>query len=414
MVRSVRSQILAGIAVLAAAAGLATAAAAQPAGAASVPATPAAAKYSVGLSSVACTSTKNCFASAYVSYSATLVETAPLIEKWNGTAWSLGTAPLPSGGKYGTVQSVTCPAATECVAVGSYSTATGGAAIPLAEVWHGKSWSPVKVPAGAAAKSGLGLSIVSCASATSCDITGTSYAGAGSPVAYTWNGKTFTEVTLPDPIKGDGFGVYGLSCPSATRCVAVGSYYSGGNFKAGWLAETWNGKAWSAVKLSSLASYNRALQAVSCTSTTHCIAVGDYPSSLSPTHYRAVADVLNGSRWTVTPLTAAATGDEYLGGLACTSATQCLAVGATETEFPYELTGIAYAESWNGKAWTVRKVPTLPSAKGPGSAQGSQFSAVSCPTATYCLAVGIAGPTGKGVSAVWTGKTWTTLATAAA
>ena len=365
----------------------------------------AAPAYSVGLSSVACTSGRDCFGAAYVSYSNSDANTPPLVETRNGEKWTLGTAPLPAGGQDGNFNAVTCPSASECVAVGRYFTATS-AAIPLAEIWHGKAWAPVTVPAGAAAlKDGLELTAVSCSSAANCAVIGISYA-TYTPVAYNWNGKRFTQVTLPPAAKGVSFSIGGLSCPSASRCVAVGGY--SGN--TGWLAETWNGKTWTPVKLSSVHATGAALEAVSCVTATQCFAVGNYRTA---TGYRSYADVLTGSTWKAVPLTPAAKGDEYLDGLSCTSATDCLATGATEAKVPYELSGIAYAEAWNGKTWSVEKVPSLPGAKGPGTAEGSSLDSVSCVSSSYCLAVGTAGATARGVSAVWNGKTWTKPAVAA-
>lgn len=108
-----------------------------------------------------------------------------------------------------------------------------------------------------------------------------------------------------------------------------------------------------------------------------------------------------------------AKGDEYLDAVTCASAIDCLATGATEAEVPYALSGIAYAEAWSGKARTVKKVPTLPGAEGPGTAQGSSLDSATCVTASYCLAVGTAGVHLQGVSGVWTGKAWKQLSVAA-
>jgi hypothetical protein len=401
-----RSKITKGLIPLAVGAGM-IAAAAWPAaaGAATAPTVreAAAAAYWVGLNDVACASAKLCFATGYVSYGTSDIKN-PLVERWNGQKWSLGTAALPAGAAQGSFNAVTCRAATDCVAVGQYSTATG-ASLPLAEFWHGKAWASVKLPTTAAeAKSGLELTAVSCASATSCDIIGLSYA-TYTPVAYTWNGKKFAQVALPAPAKGVSFAISGVSCRSASRCVAVGGY----DLNTGWLAEIWNGKAWKAVKLSS-AGQRGELLAVSCVTSTHCFATGDRRTAAG---YRSYADVLNGATWKVTALTPAATGDEYLDAVTCASATDCLATGATEAEVPYALSGIAYAEAWNGKAWTVKKVPTLPGAKGPGTAEGSSLDSATCVTASYCLAVGTAGVHLQGVSGVWTGKAWNQLSVAA-
>ena len=99
--------------------------------------------------------------------------TLPLAEHWNGTAWSFQTVPNPADATPhdGLVLSaVSCPSSTACVAVGSYSNSNGRALIPLVERWNGTKWTIQSVPAGGGR--GAGLTAVSCSSGSACTAVG--------------------------------------------------------------------------------------------------------------------------------------------------------------------------------------------------------------------------------------------------
>ena len=92
-------------------------------------------------------------------------------------------------------------------------------------------------------------------------------------------------------------------------------------------------------------------------------------------------------------------------GVSCAKAGQCATAGGQDVNLsavPH--TGKAAAATWNGKTWTLAKLPALL----PGRA--SLFNAVSCPSTTVCVAVGHYGPNktrlGAGWSGIWNGKTW--------
>ena len=78
------------------------------------------------LNGVSCASPTNC--TAVGDYYRTASGPQPtLIERWNGTAWRV--EPSPSTGRGSTLDSVSCPSATSCTAVGS-----------LIIGWNGVSW----------------------------------------------------------------------------------------------------------------------------------------------------------------------------------------------------------------------------------------------------------------------------------
>ena len=62
-----------------------------------------------------------------------------LAEGWNGAAWALQSTPAISGSTFATLESVSCTSATNCWAVGVSDNSAGSD--PLIEKWNGTNWS---------------------------------------------------------------------------------------------------------------------------------------------------------------------------------------------------------------------------------------------------------------------------------
>jgi hypothetical protein len=321
-----------------------------------------------------------------------------LAEKWNGSQWALTTVKLPSGGTAGSLNSVSCASATDCLAVGRWVSASSGGA--LAELWNGKTWAAIKAPAAVPASTTTTpmLNWVSCPAAHRCVAVGDDFNGDG--FADVWNGAKVTAVKVPAPVKNTGVSLAGVSCHSAASCVAVGGYESGNDNTFGALTATWNGTSWKPAARSGLLTFDKrtSLSAISCAAATRCVAVGTQETTAG---FRVYADALNGTAWTITKLSPIP-GDDFLQAVSCASATSCLAVGDSGSQWPYFNTGTSYSEAWNGKTWSVRKVPAPPNT---GNV-GNQLSGVQCLKATACMAVGEAGNYVDGFSAYWNGKVW--------
>ena len=88
--------------------------------------------------------------------------------------------------------------------------------------------------------------------------------------------------------------------------------------------------------------------------------------------------------------------------------TRCVAVGHDLYQYvadsPHDSSTNALAETWNGKAWTIAKRPAL------HAGRSDVLNAVSCPSATKCVAVGQYEPNktqiGIGWAGIWNGETW--------
>jgi hypothetical protein len=194
-----------------------------------------------------------------------------LTEFWNGTRWS--TVPSPDKG-HGTnenfLSGVSCVSATACTAVGQYGV---GSSAPLVESWNGTRWTIV--PAPNRNNSGV-LNGVSCASLTSCVAVGTYFSGpdvVNKTLTESWNGTRWSAEPAP---KGQSQ-LSGASCVSATNCWAAGnSWAPAGNTRT--FIDHWNGTGWTAVPTPNAgpASYFNNPVAVSCASARACAAVGAY------------------------------------------------------------------------------------------------------------------------------------------
>ena len=173
------------------------------------------------LRAVACASATVCTAvGTYTNVPPAPVMNHPLVESWDGSGWSIQTAPSPNGN--GSLTSVSCAAASACTAVGSVVDVVDSTILTLAEGWNGTNWSPQSIPSPA---SGGSLSGVSCTSSSDCTAVGSSTSsptGSVMPLAELWNEMTWTAQVLPKPTGVSSTVLNGVSCLSATACTAVG------------------------------------------------------------------------------------------------------------------------------------------------------------------------------------------------
>lgn len=223
------------------------------------------------LSAVSCPSTTSCFAVGYKSV-ASGVKT--FVEHWNGTRWSI--MPSPNGaGAENRLSGVSCSSTTSCFAVGNLGPSAGGFANKsLVERWNGTTWSimPSPTPTGADI---VDLRGVSCPSTTSCFAVGRYRSGWSGDLMLVehWNGTSWSIVASPNPTGTFGFELLGVSCPSTTSCFAVGYKTVATGDKT--FVERWNGTRWSMMASpNGAAGAENTLSGVSCSSTTRCFAVG--------------------------------------------------------------------------------------------------------------------------------------------
>jgi len=303
-------------------------------------------------------------------------------------AWTTHSTPSQAASVASSIQDVACPSGARCLAVGFQSSLTSVQA-PLAETWDRRTWTVEATQSPAGAESSL-LEGVACTSSTSCVAVGhqdvaPQYFGAavpvGKPLAEVWDGLTWSIRPVPVPTGAVESELYDVSCTSS-MCMAVG-HYENRSGAGGPLAEMWDGTAWSLLPTpGSEFAEDSVLRGVACPSATSCVAVGYYEHEVNAI-FSATATLVeswDGRTWRVRPSpTPAGSRDAELNAVACPSAGQCMAVG-----FQRLPSGV-YAplvESWNGEAWRI--VPT----GSPNQSPDAELEAVSCPEPDRCLAVG--------------------------
>ena len=268
------------------------------------------------------------------------------------------------------LQSVSCSGPTSCMAVG-YEDNDAYVSQNLTESYDGTHWSVVASPDVVSADGwtiGNQLYGVSCVKASYCVAVGYSQgsSGAAQTVALLWNGKHWTLMTTPDEGTGDNI-LASVDCTSASNCVAVGST----DTLADSLVETWNGTAWTMIPSPTPAGDGAYLAGVSCVDASSCMAVGN--ASTGGNSYVALAEVWDGTSWSVTPTPTVGTGSDFLYGVSCTSADACVAVGVADPPDVGENWSML-SESWDGTSWSVI----------PGYGTNQIGNGVSCTDATTC------------------------------
>jgi hypothetical protein len=143
----------------------------------------------------------------------------PLIERWDGTAWTVSPSPsIPEGALDG----VSATAADDAWAVGGVE--HGNFARPLVEHWDGSTWTRVAGP--------VGTSGLTDADALAPDDV---WASGGGSSVFHWDGSTWTRRYH---VPGKYSGLYSLAVLSPTQVWVVG------NAGPSAVALHWDGSAW--------------------------------------------------------------------------------------------------------------------------------------------------------------------------
>jgi hypothetical protein len=261
-----------------------------------------------------------------------------LAELWNGRRLSIVPAPEPYGAN--SFAAVSCISRTMCIAVGSTALE-----IPLAEQWNGTRWSATILPLPAAIKSAQ-LTAVSCSSATRCVAVGNAFtaAAAQTPLVESFNAGTWSRLAVH--VHGSTPSLAAVSCPTSSWCLAVGTL--GGADPSPLVFALEDRRA---VQLGGPPTSEPILSAVSCLAQSDCVAVGS--EGAAPDERPLVAALSPSGTWTVQATADAGTAAALRGGIACTSHTNCVAVGydVTAAEQTSEVTA-AFAERLRGSQWS--------------------------------------------------------------
>jgi hypothetical protein len=143
------------------------------------------------------------------------------------------------------------------------------------------------------------------------------------------------------------------------------------------------------------------LAGTACTSSSDCLAVGRYDPGSGT--LEALIEQWNGTSWsqqTAATPPVGATGSGLV-GIGCTSSSACTAVGSyTDASFEQW----ALVERWDGTSWALQTLPR------PAGSTGSNLAGVACTSSSSCLAVGSyldATSVSQPLAASWDGSSWT-------
>ena len=361
------------------------------------------------LASVSCPSGTTCVAVG--RYAATSARSLPLAATMTPAGWSRAVdveLPANHAGSYSSagLSAVACPSTTSCVAVGSYEDAAYDER-PMVATELDDVWGPavgIGLPATAAATNQLAqLDAVSCTAVGSCVAVGTFTTATGatrlmaaSSTAGIWG--MATPLALPaDPgavPRTEGtVSLSGISCADATDCVAVGDYLDAAGGYAP-IRVTLAGGVWDRavrvyVALRARVVSTAGLAAVSCASAVTCVAVGGAANAAGVPDVIAAATQGPAGQWGDAvasgrlPGSAGRLVGASLDGVACSMLGTCVAVGAAT-----ESTGGTVAlvrvdhRQWR-RPLAVRSTP-LPF----GPATSSMLGGIACPQVDRCVAVG--------------------------
>lgn len=293
-----------------------------------------------GFNGVSCPSASECVAVGADSNLGGVASTS----KDGGGTWQQGSTAtgLPS------LNAVDCPSVTDCVAVGQ------GVSVRSSDA--GASWHATTVPTANTALLG-----VSCPSVTLCVSVGVA-PGVGGPLAgqllvSSDGGSTWKVPSLPTSVGALG----SVDCPSTTFCVAVG---------AGIVISTDGGQTW---RQRGVDGGTGVLRSVSCVSNTNCVALGPNPTVAQDSLASAFEVVTSnaGVTWTSVAMPpASATADV----VSCSRVAGCRAAGAAIATDPAIVLSSGDGHSWSSQSQVAGALTAV--------------SALSCPAANVCVFVG--------------------------
>jgi len=288
---------------------------------------------------------------------------------------------------------VSCPfttATTVCVAVGVTTVVPTSAnqywdGVVVTSNDGGVTWSPVTYVTGPlAGTTNTQLNSVSCPSATSCVAVGYDETSSGSDTAlslegtfasgsWTWTPTTFSSMST----------FLSVSCLAGTPdCVAVGSSSSSNSFVASTTSD--GGSTWTQPQTLNAQATDPVFtnsNILSCTgteSTATCAAVwnANSPTSTSTAEAYVGTGAIDSLSWSAA--TTFPTAGDVLAGVACPSTTSCVVVGSNSGSSPTAGVADTLSIASGSGTWGT---PTTPS----GTAG---LDGVACTSSTDCTAVG--------------------------
>jgi hypothetical protein len=336
------------------------------------------------LTAVASTSDTNAWAVGHSNTAPNYLGAIPVIDHWNGSAWSQVATPS-TGYSTNTLTAVSTSGTTDAWAVG-WSEPRRYTFYPLAMHWTGTAWS-VSTSFNTALSGQIADGVADISSTDAYAIGG----GLGSApygIVAQWNGTTWTRLTVPVPANDITTDFDAISADSPDDVWIAGSYtatVSSTQGTFGTYALHWNGSSWSLVSMPANPSGDEyQLDSIQAISPTNAWAVGQNLNADTLASQGTLIEHWNGTSWSIVPSPSTGSND-YLDGVTASGSSDVWAVGS------YLPSGSSSEQTltlnWNGTAWSTVSSPT--------ASNGSALTSVSTtPGASIVQAVGYTGSNG--------------------
>ncbi len=340
------------------------------------------------LEGVTSTSGTNAWAVGYSNAEPNGLDAKPVIDQWNGTAWSQVTAPS-TGYSTNVLAATSASSGSDAWAVG-WSEPRRYTFYPLAMHWNGTAWSDTT--SFTTALAGQIADGVADISPTDAYATGGGLGSASEGEVAQWNGTTWTKLTVPLPQNDNlASNLDAISADSSDDVWIVGTYeleVTSSDYADETYSLHWNGSSWSIVSMplepGTNPDFEYVLNSVEAITPTNVWAVGE-AENVADGSSATLIEHWNGTDWSIVSSPSPGTG-AALYGVTASSATDVWAVGS------YTPTGSSTAQTltlnWNGTAWSTVTSPNA-------SSGSSVLTSVSTtPGGTIVQAVGDSGTSG--------------------
>jgi hypothetical protein len=318
------------------------------------------------LGAVSCATARRCWAVGIAGPNTAPATGATVIAATTngGKSWR---AQQVVGGSTPQLSGVSCPTATQCMAVGSNGASLPGSGVVITTSDAGATWSAASSPQNA-----LVVSSVTCASPSDCTAIvsdGTSTWSAHSPdFGQSWQ----QEGNLPSPFQPEN----DLTCVAGGICLDAGYVPTTNGHGQGAVAVSADGgQTWT---LASVPAGLGVLQSTACPTTSLCLAAGTTGTTVSdvvPAKGLLLRSTDGGHTWEQSsgPLPV-----EDVYAMDCPSADQCAMVGTFWFGLPEVGVGSVAQSTDAGATFHSSLTSYTP----------ITLTAVDCPSASTCIAVG--------------------------
>ena len=284
-------------------------------------------------------------------------ERSTLALHWDGSSWSKVATPNGSN-EVNWLSGAAAVASNDVWAVGSTATnpPEQSTSKTLIERWNGSAWSVVPSPNPTPPLSGGGPvnnQLLGVAAVGPNDVWAVGQStdfGAGQTLIVHWNGTAWSVVPSPHP--GTYSVLRSISAVSANDIWAVGTYYKDGLQVT--LVVHWNGTKWSIVNSPNDGPFLQELFKVRAVSANDVWAVGYHLAVFGVNQvYQTSILHWNGAAWSVVPSPDVNQRNNYLWSVAGASATDAWAVGFYDTGTELK----TMTQHWDGSTWSVQPSP---------------------------------------------------------